>query len=205
MVFRVWIHPLLTMSMPKCLQCPISCLTPLQCSGQCAQLSHKSSLKGCCSSLRIMTNLVFLCRRADSQLNGLSEAFYRISRCSGLSPTSHLQLHKYERQVLSRCEVFSTHSQTRGRRLHCQAVKSSSLNSFLCNSQGLNGISEYTGVDERCVPKTTFHPRYTNRECKCTPFRPRLFQGDQNTEECKTHQNCRNPFLDSNFLSRCLR
>lgn len=69
--------------------------------------------------------------------------------------------------------------------LHCQAVKSPSLNTFLCNCQGLNRISEYTGTDERCVPKTTFHPHYTNCECKRTPFRPRLFQSDQNTENVK--------------------
>lgn len=73
-----------------------------------------SSLKGCCYSLWIMTDLVFLCRRVGSQLDGLSEAFYRISRCSGLSPRSHLKLHKYERQAPSRCKVFSTHSQKKG-------------------------------------------------------------------------------------------
>lgn len=186
MAFRVRIHPLFTMSTSKRLQCPISCPPPLQCRGQCAQLSHVEFERLLLQSMDYDRPRVSVqkSRFTAGQVGYQKHSTESADALGWVQDLTSSFTNMRDRLPLAvKCSALTLRKRDLG--LHCPAVKSSSLNSFLCNYQSLNRISEYTGTDEWCVPKTTFHPHYTNSECKRTPFRPRLFQGDPNTENVK--------------------
>lgn len=64
--FMVRVQPLYTVNLPKGTHHPISHLHLLLYSGRCVQLFHMSSLKGCCSSLRVINPVC----HAENQVHG---------------------------------------------------------------------------------------------------------------------------------------